>query len=119
MTAKHMATELFRRRLDASRTGYFVALSVIVFFILLGHDEPLTEMLPYYAVLLICIFQLGLRTLAGWLFLLALSGWYALDVATHPGHVDDKAEYAFLIACGAIPALALLVFRPRTQRVRN
>jgi hypothetical protein len=111
-----LAAEGFKRRPDAPRTGYIAALIVIGLFILAGHDEPLKGLWPYFILLLLCVVQLFVRTIAGWLSLIVLSSWYAIDVAVHPARLNGEyLDYVFFVACGAIPSILLWIFRPRVQ----
>jgi hypothetical protein len=113
MTAKQLASGLFGSRKEASGLAYVPTLLVIILFILMGHDEPITGMIAYYVLLLVCLLQFRFRTLAGWLLLLGASCWYAADVAIHPRLASGFGEYGLFIAFGAVPAITLLIFRPR------
>jgi len=117
MTTKRIALELFRSRPEASFIGYIPVFIVVVLFTLMGlSDEGFVGMLHFFALLIICIAQLKFRTLAGWLLLLGVSAWYTFDVILHPGNAHGQwLDYVVFTACGAIPAIALLIFRPRLK----
>jgi hypothetical protein len=84
------------------------------FGLLATEDGGWIGTLPYAALLIISLLQLRFRTLAGWLLLLAAFVGYALVVAFNPeASFGHYGEYAFFIACGAVPAVILLIFRPR------
>lgn len=101
---------LFNPRPDAPWVGYLPVLVVTALFTLYGlHDE-----IPWHflALLVVCILQLAYRTLAGWGLLLGLCVAYGIALLVHPGR-NAWGEYAFFAICGFLPAVALLVWRPR------
>ena len=113
MDGKRVLIEFVKRRPDAPRSGYFVTLGVAILFVLAGHDEPVKGLWPYFFVVAICVVQLLIPTIAGWLPLIAASAWYALRIGLHPAEMNGQYfDYAIFLACGAVPAVLLAVYPP-------
>jgi len=119
MRVKGIAIELFRRRQEASFVGYIPTVLVVVFFGLYALHEGFVETVPYLALLAICLIQFRFRTLGGWLFFLIISIWYALEVAFDLKSASGYGEYVFFIACGAVPALFLLLSCPLFKKTAS
>jgi len=104
---------LFGRRADSPWYGYVPVLFALVFFFLLGfEDEGWLGMLPYISLIVVSALQLWYRSLVGWLVLLAACIFYGVFVALSPDP-RQSGEWIFFMACGVIPAIILLVGRPR------
>ena len=121
MHARKFLKALFQGRPDAPWVGYIPVVLVLAIFTLMGlEDGGLVGVLHFIALLVIAVLQLRYRTLAGWMLLLGMCLWYGVEVALSTDQVHDQyGEYVFFMACGFLPALALIVWRPRLTTRRN
>ncbi len=102
--------QLFRRRHDTSWKGYVPVTIVAALFTLMGLHDGLPLLM--IAILLVSVLQLYFRTFAGWLLLLAVCLWYGVEVTMSPP-IRYDGEWVFFMLCGFLPAIALVVWRPR------
>jgi hypothetical protein len=121
MKIRAVVSELFRKRPEASFLAYIPVAIIILLFGLFGLEDGgvLGALLPYGLLFLLAVLQLKFRTLIGWIVLLAASLCYAAEVAIHPSYAyGHYGEYVFFLACGLVPAVFLLLFRPRLKHTR-
>lgn len=116
MATREILRQLFRRRPEAPWVGYVPATIVAGLFTLMGLHDGLPLLM--IAALLLCVVQLYCRTLAGWLILLGVYVLYGIEVAIRTPILGEYGEYVFFMACGFLPALALIAWRPRLTRWR-